>query len=125
VLDGTARTTTYARWPRVPAWAYVNQLAHAERAELVRLADHGWSQYRHKWDDAGAFLANELLARANAQQSLADIQRALIPLELDILDGACPPAPTPAMLVGWVCHTLAICGFGRAPREWPAATTES
>jgi hypothetical protein len=88
-------------------------LAHADRAELVRLADQGWSQYRSKWADASAFLANELLARADAHRSLADVQRALVPLELDLLDGAYPPSVTPAMLVGWVSHTLLISGFGR------------
>jgi hypothetical protein len=112
VLAGDARTTTYARWPRVPAWAYVNQLAHSERAELVRLADHGWSQYHRKWDDACAYLAGELLARADRGQSLADVQRALIPLELDLLDGAYPCSVSPAMLVGWVSYTLATAGFG-------------
>jgi hypothetical protein len=116
VLDGAARSTTYARWPRVPAWAYVNQLAHADRAELVRLADHGWSQYRHKWDDACAYLANELLARADGQRPLADVQRALIPLELDVLKGAYPSSVSPTMLVGWVSHTLAVAGFGRSIR---------
>src|SRR5215471_13603989 len=85
VLDGAARTTTYERRPRVPAWVYVNQLAHAGRADLEQLADHGWSEYRHKWNDACAYLANELLARADEQGSLAEVQRSLVPLELDLL----------------------------------------
>jgi hypothetical protein len=95
---------------------YVNQLAHAERAELERLADHGWSQYRHKWNDACAYLAGELLARADEQGSLAEVQRALIPLELDLLDGAYPSSVSPTMLVGWVSHTLGLAGFGRTPQ---------
>jgi hypothetical protein len=114
VLDGHARTTTYGSWPRVPPWAYVNQLAHGERADLVRLADHGWSQYHRKWDDACAYLAGELLARADEGHSLTEAQRALIPLELDLLDGAYPCSVSPAMLVGWVSHALAVAGFGRA-----------
>jgi hypothetical protein len=113
VLEGTARTTTYEGCTHAPAWAYVNQLAHARPAQLAELAGQGWSEYRHDFHDASAFLAGELLARTDGSRSLAQAQRALIRLELDLLDGKYPPSAPPAALVGWVLHTLATSGYGR------------
>ena len=99
VLEGVARTTTYAGRRTPPAWVYVNELAHGDTATLARLADRGPALHPATWDHASAVLAGELLARAARTGTLADVQRALVPLELDLLGGACPPILAPARLV--------------------------
>ncbi len=113
LLDGAARTTTYAGRRRPPAWVYVNQLAHADAATLARLAERGPALHPATWDYASAVLAGELLTRAARTGVLADLQRTLVPLELDLLGGACPPALTPAQLVRLASDALAASGASR------------
>jgi hypothetical protein len=75
---------------KLPSWAWINPLAHAERAELERLA----SVPCRRGDPLGfvSFLAGELLRRADRDgETLERIQRArLVPLELVLLDGVDP-----------------------------------
>ena len=99
VLEGVARTTTYAGRRTPPAWVYVNQLAHADATTLAQLADRGPALLPATWDHASAVLAGELLTRVARTGTLADVQRRLVPLELDLLGGAYPPSLTSAQLV--------------------------
>ena len=106
-LEGVARTTTYAGRRTAPAWVYVNQLAHADAATLAQLADRGPALHPATWDHASAVLAGELLTRVARTGTLAEVQRRLVPLELDLLGGAYPPALTPPNLCVW------------SPTRWP------
>jgi hypothetical protein len=113
MLDGTARTTTYAVEARVPAWVYLNVLAHADHAALVQLAHGGWNLNRSNWDHACAILADEVLCRTTKTRTLADVQRTLIRLELDLLGRTDLFNLTPVALVAWVSDELATSGFSR------------
>jgi hypothetical protein len=78
-----------ARRLRVPAWAWVNLLAHGTVGELEAArhvtADDGSPSAQ--WRAARAFLAREVLeAAAAADTTLADVQRRLlVPLELELM----------------------------------------
>jgi hypothetical protein len=112
LLDGTVRTVSYPQWRRVPPWAYINQLAHADAGTLVRLAKDSATLPPTSWDSACAFLAGELLALASGGRELVEVQRALVPLELDLLDKIDPANLTPAMLVRRAFEALAAAGYG-------------
>ncbi len=113
VLEGVARTTTYAGRRVPPPWVYVNELAHADVATLLRLADRGPALHPASWDHASAVLAGELLTRAAKTGALEDVQKTLVPLELDLLGGTYPSALTPARLVRLVSEALAASGPSR------------
>jgi hypothetical protein len=109
MLNGTARTTTYAGQAPVPVWVYLNVLAHADHATLVQLANGGWNLYRSNWDYACAILADEILSGANAT-TLSDVQRTLVRLELELLSRSDSLNLRPAALVAWVVEELATSG---------------
>lgn len=77
----------------VPPWAVINRLAHADRAEIVRLveglrplATHQ-SGARCAWTVSERFIAGHLLAAAPTPEDLRRLQQAsLVPLELDLID---------------------------------------
>jgi hypothetical protein len=109
LLDGTVRAQRYPAWRRPPAWVYLNELAHADAETLARLAESRGKVHPATFEYASAFLAAEILARANETGSLLDIQRSLVPLELDLL--AAYPAPTTAAsFVALALHALAASG---------------
>jgi hypothetical protein len=110
VLEGTVRARTYAPWKRLPAWVYLNELAHADVATLVRLAEIQARLHPATFEYASAFLAGEILVRANGASSLSDIQRSLVPLELELLGDAYRADPTAATLVALALHALAASG---------------
>jgi hypothetical protein len=113
ILDGTARTSTYAGETGVPAWVYLNVLAHADHATLSQLAHGGWNLYRTNWDYACAILADEVLCRTTDTESLPAVQRTLVRLELDLLRRTDSLNLTPAGLVAWVSTELTTSGFSR------------
>ena len=113
MLEGVARTTTYAGRRTPPAWVYVNQLAHADSTTLARLAERRPVLHPATLDHASAVLAGELLTRAARTGAIADVQRRLVPLELDLLAEAYRPALTPAQLVCLVSDALAASGPSR------------
>jgi hypothetical protein len=113
MLDGSARVTTYAGETQVPVWVYLNLLAHADHATLVQLAHGGWSLYRSNWDHAAAILADEVLCRTTETRTLADAQRTLVRLELELLRRTDLVNLTPAALVAWVSEELTTSGFSR------------
>jgi hypothetical protein len=79
---------------RVPAWAVLNRLAHADRSDLVRFvegANIGWvvhpSSGQVSWAPAERFVAGHLLVRAPTPEQLGRLQRAaLVPLELGLIE---------------------------------------
>ncbi len=105
LLEGAGAATTYAGRVRVPAWVGVNRLAHASPAELVEMAQSGCRRYRSSWDQACGFLAGEVLATASRPEASADVQRVLVGLELDLLDGG-RAAVSPAESMRVVCEVL-------------------
>ena len=98
-----------ARGRSVPAWAWLNQLAHATEAELRARASYppGWSD-NGAWLDAVALLARELLDEVAATgSSLADLQwDLLIPTELQLLAADPLRGPDPSQLVTLVLGAL-------------------
>jgi hypothetical protein len=110
VLNGTVQTA-YADWQRRPSWVYVNQLAHADAVTLRRLADSEKSLHPATWGYACAVLAAQVLALASGRRTLVDVQRALVPLEIDLLDHVYPPDLTPGQLVRLATQALASAGF--------------
>src|SRR5437879_770645 len=87
LLQGTAAAASYAGRVKVPAWVGVNRLAHASPGELVEMAQSGCRRHRSSWDQACGFLAGEVLAAAPRPEAIAEVQRVLVDLELDLLDG--------------------------------------
>ena len=96
----------------VPAWAWLNVLAHGSDGQLGGLAS---ANPGHEpaptpataWPSAMALLAREILNRvAQGGETLAELQRlALVPLELDFASRR-SWTPTPAMFVGAVRSAL-------------------
>jgi hypothetical protein len=64
-------------------------------------------------DYACARPAAELLPVSSRGRTLADVLRALVPLELDLLGGVYSPRLTPAMLMTLASRALAVAGFVR------------
>jgi hypothetical protein len=112
LLHGSYVEHLERRQDRVPAWAWLNRLAHGTPDELRHLAS--WDDRRPGnarapvWRAAQNFLAAVVLDRATAEGSggLAALQqRSLVPLELALI--AAPDAAiTPAQLVSRVLALL-------------------
>jgi len=92
----------------VPAWAWLNLLAHGTGAELADAAGRERWHPSAAWFRARSFLAGEVLARADARhQPLEAIQsEVLIPLELRLADRPLTWRPVPAELVRLVLAAL-------------------
>lgn len=104
--------------PEDPEWIGLNTLAHASWPTLVRLADGLLRSGRREWDAALVFLASELMGAAGSPASLVSVQRVrIIPLELEVLDGARPAPSTPGELVDLVRPGLAV---ARSQRRHPS-----
>jgi hypothetical protein len=106
LLSGTVGTTGYGYWPRRPPWVYVNELAHADAATLGRLAQTQTMCHPASWIYARALLAREVLKMASEGRGLVEVQRALVPLELELLDGVYSTDLTTGMLVRLVTEAL-------------------
>ena len=107
MLEGSVRVTTYVGRRVPPGWVWVNQLAHADFERLVGIANRVDLRWCSRWDDACAYLAAELLARGHGPRRVAALQRVLIRIELDLLDGAISPIETPGELVELIYPALA------------------
>jgi hypothetical protein len=110
LLSGTFGTIVYANWQRRPAWVYVNQLAHADASTLDRLAQRQTTSHPASWTYACALLAGEVLELAATGRGLTEVQRALVPLELELLDNVHSDDLTPAVLVRLATQALAAAG---------------
>jgi hypothetical protein len=110
VLEGAVRAQRCGAFRRLPVWVYLNELAHADLATLARRAGSRGQVHPATFEYASAFLAAEILARANEAGSLSDVQRSLVPLELDFLGEAYSPDTPAATLVSLALHALAASG---------------
>jgi hypothetical protein len=87
IVEGRLVEHLLSRRIVVPAWAWLNLVAHGLEVDLVRTAEvsprrHG----RNSWAAARRFLAEEVLGAARDQGSLLDLQRrVLVPLELELM----------------------------------------
>ena len=96
----------------IPAWAWVNQVAHASPGELKAVAAaagrHGrQGQPLSDWREVQAAAARELLWAAGAEpDAVARLQRhALVPLELALLRSAARgEVPVTPQVLGRLCH---------------------
>jgi hypothetical protein len=75
--------------PSVPAWAWMNRIAHGSMAELEAATDQSPVPVGHPglelWGLTSCFLARELLATATDDEGLHELQqRVLVPVELDL-----------------------------------------
>lgn len=99
-LAGRYAEWALARRQAVPAWAWVNQVAHGSRDDLETLArsdDIAASPAdRVVWHAATVFLAKEVLGVAGDDTDLRRVQQeALVPVELQLADQWWRPvAPT-------------------------------
>ncbi len=106
VLSGAVGTSAYVCWQRRPAWVYVNEFAHADGPSLEKLAKSRAHLHPATWDYARSVLAGEVLALASRGRGLVEVQRALVRLELELLDHPYSGALTPDNLVSLVTHAL-------------------
>lgn len=93
----------------VPAWAWLNLLAHGTEQEI--LAEHrmvGAHAEATPWRDARSYLAGEVLAVLDADPvGLANVQESvLVPVELALIERGTMPGPNLAELVSAVLAGL-------------------
>ena len=110
-LDGDYAEHLVGAGRAVPAWAWLNSLAHGSLEDLRSLASGGpvrapGFDATAVWRQALAYLAQEVLFLVDGGQDLAGLQRTtLVPLELAL---AREPARTdPGQLVWMVLDALA------------------
>jgi hypothetical protein len=90
-----------------PAWAYLNQLAHSNVEDLVRLARRCHDDRSSVWDETVSYLAAELLGFDGRPEAIVNIQReVLIPIELDVLAGRKDSLGAPPEFVSVVLRAL-------------------
>jgi hypothetical protein len=90
----------------VPAWAWLNRLAHSSVADIRSLASGQGARQGDSVSAAVRFLAGELLARAGDADSLAALQRdVLVPEELALANHWMEPL-TAGQLVSRVLAAL-------------------
>jgi hypothetical protein len=72
----------------VPAWAWLNLLAHGLEVDLIETAGNPRRRHqRSSWAAARRFLAAEVLDAAACEGSLLELQRrVLVPLELELME---------------------------------------
>jgi hypothetical protein len=98
----------------VPAWAWLNLLAHGTDDEIAALASGGpqpalpASETTAVWFQAVSLLGQELMIQATRRgRSLAELQRwTLVPLELELAGPRAPSSVKPAALVTSVLSAL-------------------
>lgn len=111
-LQGRYHEHLVASGRLVPAWAWLNVLAHCTLAELREVATgqrwrSGWNGCPRLWREALAFMASEVLDAAGDETGLRSIQRSrLVPLELMLAETYGFGALTPAGLAGAVVTAL-------------------
>lgn len=77
-----------AGYPYAPSWAYLNRLAHCSVDQMVALAEAAGRGRPGGWGATLGYIAAELLTFEKTSDQIRRAQReALIPLELDLLDG--------------------------------------
>ncbi len=101
IIEGTVADVAADTWSP-PPWTWINRLAHGSWEDISSLAQGRWRAMR-VWEGATTFLAGEIRTCARTPEGLLRVQRsALIPLELDVLDGQVAAPNTPLELVSMV-----------------------
>ena len=96
----------------VPAWAWLNALAHGGLDAVANLASsspswQGLLAVTATWQKALSYLAQEVRCVAEDAAALADLQAStLVPLELEWADGIGSEPTTPSDFVGAVMGAL-------------------
>ncbi len=89
IVEGDALLVSQQSGQAPPAWAYINLLAHNNRARLVQV--RGQNASRRPFSAWGAILyelIGDILEHFHTEDELLDAQRqALVPLELAVWDG--------------------------------------
>ena len=99
ILSGRAIEWFEEQHTRVPAWAWVNQLAHATPVRLRQLVTIGHYAHPSSWDCALGASAAEVVTAGASPAGILRLQReALLPLELDLLAGTAAPPAKPSQL---------------------------
>lgn len=108
LLEGGAVEAFRQSGQSVPAWAYVNSLAHSQADKLTTLKTLPRFLHPDGWDAVVAYLATELLTIAHGRlDEISFMQRAdLVPLELDLLAGDIQEPETPGQLAELVLNAL-------------------
>lgn len=106
LLCGAAAAGYRRRLSRVPAWAYVNLLAHGSYDDLARAA-HAGRGHPSAWDVAVSALAQDLVRLDLNGTGLGALQETvLIPLELALLAHHQAEPSTPTQLTALVRGAL-------------------
>jgi hypothetical protein len=98
----------------IPTWLWLNQLAHGSLADLRQLggvtSEPGQPAREDAWAVCTGRLARHMLARATTPTALRQLQqRALWPLEREVIDGGGTLVNTP--------HTLLTITLGALARD--------
>jgi hypothetical protein len=98
IVEGRASDVAPDNWSP-PPWAWINRLAHSSWDDINLMAESRWRAMR-VWEGATTLLAYEMRTYAGSPDALLRLQRrALIPLELDVLNGQVRAPDTPLELV--------------------------
>jgi hypothetical protein len=108
LLEGDATESFRELGQSVPAWAYVNALAHSQPDRLTSLKTPPLFVDPGGWDAVVAYLATELLTITHGRLDEVHVmQRAvLVPLELDLLAGQVQVPRSPRQLADLVINAL-------------------
>jgi hypothetical protein len=98
IVEGRASDVAPDNWSP-PPWTWINRLAHSSWDDIELMAESRWRAMR-VWEGATTLLAYEMRTYASSPNGLLRLQRsALIPLELDVLNGQVSAPDTPLELV--------------------------
>ena len=98
IVEGRASDVAPDTWSP-PPWTWINRLAHSSWDDINLMAESRWRAMR-VWEGATTLLAYEMRTYARTPHDLLRLQRsALIPLELDVLNGQVSAPNTPLELV--------------------------
>ena len=106
-LSGSSEDWFFTRGQHIPAWAYVNKVAHADPDRLGQLA--AWApnepSHCHGWREAVAILARDTIeAGARDPRAIRRIQLdSLVTLELQLISRTARVAPRALVALGRAC----------------------
>jgi hypothetical protein len=108
-LSGSSEDWFFTRGQNIPAWAYINKVAHADPDRLGQLA--AWAPVEpsrcHGWREAVAILARETIeAGERNPRAIRRIQLdSLVGLELQLISRTSRVAPRALVALGRACLT--------------------
>jgi hypothetical protein len=108
-LSGSSEDWFFTRGQSIPAWAYINKIAHADPDRLRQLA--AWAPVEpsrcHGWREAVAILARETIEAGESDpRAIRRIQLdSLVGLELQLISRTSTVAPRALVALGRACLT--------------------